>query len=291
MIQRNYYCLIAGLPDIAHDDKKLQYSSVRLMEYLREELHPSDFELVKLFYFPFDNQNLLNLLFNKGKKWDERGMLTEEQLEQIITPKRFEEINKGQYPDYLIRFGHLLRDKEAEEEKPTYHVASHLIVDEYFKTLSEAPSKFVREVAEFSINTGNILLALNGRKHALPYEDELIGDNVVSNAIRKNKNRDFGLAVDHPEIESIIQLYETDDILERELKLDHRKWNFLDDITVFNYFSIEKVLVFVLKVFMAERWFHLDYEKGQVMFNQLLKEIESSFEFSEEFSYTYGKKR
>jgi len=291
MIERNYYCLIAGLPDIAHDDKKLHFSSVRLREYLQEELHPNDFELVKLFYFPYDNQNLLNLLFYKGKKWDKRGILTEEQLEQIINPKLFEEIDKSRYPDYMIRFGQFLRSKEEVEEKLSYHVSFHFLTTEYYKTLSEAPCKFVRKVAEFMINTGNILLALNGRKHALPYEDELIGDNEVSSAIRKNKTRDFGLAVNHPEIESIIQLYETDNILDRELKLDHRKWNFLDDITVFNYFTIERVLVFVLKIFMVERWFHLDYEKGQVMFNQLLKEIESSFEFPEEFSNTYGKKR
>jgi hypothetical protein len=150
---------------------------------------------------------------------------------------------------------------------------------------------FVREVADYKLNTGNILLALNGKKHGLPFEDAVIGNNPVANALRKNRTRDFGLSVDYIEIEPLIQLFDTENILDRELKLDHRQWNFLDDITFFNYFTIEKVLAFILKVFLTERWFHLDYEKGQVMFNQLLKEIESSFEFPEEFSRTYGKKR
>jgi hypothetical protein len=65
MMRRNYYCLIAGLPDITHDDKKLHFSLVKLREYLKEELHPKDFRLVELFYYQFDNQNLLNILF-----WD-----------------------------------------------------------------------------------------------------------------------------------------------------------------------------------------------------------------------------
>lgn len=72
MSRRNYYCLIAGLPDIIQDDKKLHFSTSRIKEYLRDELHPDDFRLAKLFYFPFDNQNLLNRMFRKEKPWDER---------------------------------------------------------------------------------------------------------------------------------------------------------------------------------------------------------------------------
>ncbi len=291
MIQRNYYyCLLAGLPDIVHDDKKLHFSSVKFREYLEGELHPSDFELVRLFYLPFDHLNLLNLLFNKGKEWDERGNYPEEKLGQILSPKLFEEVSREQFPGYLYRFGQLLREKEELEEEFSFNEACQFLTGAYYQTLAEVPNKFVRELARFRVDTGNILLALNGRKHELPFEDALVGSNMVTEAIRKNKTRDFGLAVDLPEIEHLIQLFETENILERELKLDLRHWNFLDEITVFNYFTIEKVLAFLMKIFIAERWFHLDYEKGQVMFNKLLQEIESSFEFPEEFSHMYGKK-
>jgi hypothetical protein len=291
MTRRNYYCLIAGLPDIIHDDKKLPYSLVSLREYMREELYPKDFRLVEMFYFPFDNQNLLNMIFSRGKEWDERGTLTVEQLGQIISPKLFTEIDRKSYPDHILKFADLLHGKEDVEEKLTYDESLQFLTSEYYNYLLDSTNEFVRNVAEFGISTGNILLALNGRKHQLPFEDALIGNNPVTNAILKNRTRDFGLAIDFPEIEHLIQLYDTDNILERELKLDYRKWSFLDDITIFNYFSIERVLAFVLKIFMVERWFHLDYEKGQVMFNQLLKEIESSFEFPEEFTHTHGKKR
>lgn len=291
MSHRNYYCLIAGLPDIVQDDKKLHFTSVRIREYLREELHPADFRLVELFYFPFDNQNLLNLLFHKNKPWDERGNLSGEQLDQIIQPKLFELVHKEVYPSYFIDFGKWLRSREEIEEKPGYQEAFQFLTTAHFRMMQHSRNGFVREVAGFRLNTGNILLALNGRKYGLPYEDSIIGDNLVANALKKNRTRDFGLSVDYTEVEPLIQLYDHDNILERELRLDFRQWNFLDEITFFHYFTIEKVLAFVLKVFLAERWFQLDYEKGQVMFNQLLNEIESSFEFPEEFSRRYGKKR
>ncbi|MGC9352705.1 MAG: DUF2764 family protein, partial [Mariniphaga sp.] len=59
MNKRNYYCLVAGFPDLIPDDKKLHFSSVELRNYLREEIHPDDFELVKLFYLPWDHENLI----------------------------------------------------------------------------------------------------------------------------------------------------------------------------------------------------------------------------------------
>lgn len=290
-MSRNYYCLIAGLPDIAHDDKKHYFSLVRLKEYLREELHPGDYELVESFYYPFDNDNFLNLYFARGKEWDERGTLTAEQIEQIINPKLNAEIDKNVYPPHILRFAHYLQDKLDVEEKVSYDDAARFLIAEYYKDLLESKNIFVRKIAEYRVNTGNILMALNGRKHQLPCEEAFIGNNFVVNALQKNRTRDFGLAIDYPEIEHLIQLFETDNLLDRELKLDLRQWNFMEDITFFNYFSIERLLAFVLKIFIVERWFHLDYEKGQVMFNKLLKEIESSFEFPEEFTHTYGKKR
>jgi hypothetical protein len=291
MMRRNYYCLIAGLPDITHDDKKLHFSLVKLREYLKEELHPKDFRLVELFYYPFDNLNLLNILFSKGKDWDERGILTSEQIEQIIHPKSFQEADRTLYPDHIFEFARLLHTKEDMEEKLGYFESLQYLTSEYYLNMLQSPHAFIRQVTDYKVNTGNILLALNGRKHQLPFESGLIGNNLVTGALQKNRTRDFGLSIDYPEIEQLIQLYEGDNILERELRLDYRFWNFLDEITFFHYFTLERVLAFTLKIFMVERWFLLDYEKGQVMFNQLLKEIESSFEFPEEFTNTYGKKK
>ncbi len=290
MTRRNYYCLIAGLPDLVQDDKKLHFSSLRIRDVLRDELHPDDFRLAELFYLPFDHLNLLNRLFHKEKPLDERGTLTEEQLDHILLPKLFELAKKEEYPGYIYRFGQLLRTREEVENQITPEDADRFLTTGYYELLLRSGNELVRQVGEYRLNSGNILLALNGRKHNLPFEEAVIGDNLVAQAIRKNRTRDFGLSVDYPEIESFLQLFESDNLLEREFRLDTRQWNFLDDITFFHYFSVERVLAFLLKVFLAERWFHLDYEKGQVMFNKLLSEIESSFEFPEEFSHTYGKK-
>ncbi|WP_372934321.1 DUF2764 family protein [Mariniphaga sediminis] len=288
MNKRNYYCLVAGLPDLIPDDKKLHFSSVELRDYLREELHASDFELVKLFYLPWDHENLINLLFGGEFEWDERGNYTRESLEQLVDKKQFELIDTSAFPSYFSDFIEFYHDDE--EEFPTVATVKFL-TERWYKTLTGSGNEFVAAFAEYKQNMANIMLALNGRKHNIPFEDAIIGDDEVSHALKKSRSRDFGLSNEINDIESIVQIFEIENILDRELKLDNHLWHILDEITFFNYFTIEKVLAFVQKLFIVERWFELDKEKGQQIFNQLLEELQSNFEFPEEFAITYGKRK
>lgn len=288
MNQQFYYCLIAGLPELVPDDKKLNFSSVALREYLFDELSKPDFDLVSLLYLHWDNENILNLVFKKNKEWDIRGNYPRELFEQLIDPKQFDLLESGILPQYLINFAQFVFEEEDELNEAS---ASHFITESYYNYLLSCNNKFISETYRLKLNIGNIMLALNGRKHNFATDDTLIGRNEVTNALKKSRARDFGLSVEMPDIEKLIQIYETENILERELKLDNYIWHFLDETTFFNYFTIEKVLAFVLKIFMAERWFNLDKEKGQEMFNNLLNDIQSNFQFPEEFTANYGKKK
>jgi hypothetical protein len=288
MNKRNYYCLVAGFPDLIPDDKKLHFSSVELRNYLREEIHPADFELVKLFYLPWDHENLISLLFDSEFEWDERGNYSREKLEEFVDKKQFELINPSEFPAYFIDFIEFYHDDEEEFPKIA---AVKFLTEGWYKTLAGSGNKFVEEFGEFKQNMANIMLALNGRKHDIPFEEAIIGDDEVTHALKRSRARDFGLASEIDDIETIVQIFEIENILDRELKLDNHTWQFIDEIIFFNYFTIEKVLGLVQKLFIVERWFELDKEKGQQIFNQLLEELQSNFEFPEEFAITYGKRK
>ena len=288
MSNRKYYYLIAGLPDIIPDDKKLSFSSVQLRNYLQENLHPSDFELVELFYLPWDHENLLKLLYKEQFEWDERGNYSLELIEQLADRKQFEMVDLELLPEYLVRFLEYYHDDEEDFPRSK---AVQLLTEGWYSHLLSSGNEFVREYAAYKRNMANIMLALNGRKHDIPYEESLVGDDEVSSALKKSRSRDFGLSNEINDIENIIQIFEIEDILDRELRLDTHFWHFLDDITFFNYFSIERILAFVQKLFIAERWYNLDKEKGQLIFKRLLDELQSKFEFPEEFAITYGKRK
>lgn len=290
MNKKNYHCLVAGLPDLIPDDKKRYFSSAELRDYLQDELRPADFELVKLYYLPFDHENLLNLLFvDEEFQWDERGNYSRKAFEQLADKKQLENVNFSLFPPYFRRFVLLFHDEEVQFTRAG---AMKFLTEDWYKFIFGSKNEFVKTFGEYKRNILNIMLALNGRKHNIPFEDAIIGNDEIARMLKTNRSRDFGLTDDEfSDIENILQLYEIENLLERELKLDNYTWQFIDEITFFNYFTIERILGFVQKLFIAERWLELDKEKGQHIFKKLLEELESNFEFPEEFSITYGKRR
>ena len=54
-----YYCLIAGLPNIAFDFSNLPYSIRECRQELDGILTKADKKLIDLFFLKFDNKNLI----------------------------------------------------------------------------------------------------------------------------------------------------------------------------------------------------------------------------------------
>lgn len=287
MIKRNYYALVAGLPDILSDDKKLSFSSYQFREILKGDLHPSDFELARLFFIPYDHNNLISLLFNKNAEWDDRGNMTKADMEIVVDKKQFHLEEEFKVPAYLAHLVEVAHDEESIENE---QIAQRKLTDKYYSLLLSQKNEFFRDVAQYQITVTNIMTALNGRKHDISFENDLVGNSEVVKALKKSKSRDFGLSREIENIEEFIQIFETDHLLERELKVDNHFWNYLEDRTFFNYFTIERVLAFLLKLFIVERWVRLDKQRGEEMFNKLLEELNTAFQFPEEFTLGYGKR-
>lgn len=75
------------------------------------------------------------------------------------------------------------------------------------------------------------------------------------------------------EVEALLR---TDDILGRERALDDFYWKTVDAITVLDYFDLDVVLAFVVKLKMVERWLRLDEATGRELFRKLVKEIKEN---------------
>jgi hypothetical protein len=287
----NYYYLIAGLPDIVADEKKLSFTSVEFKEMLSQDLNKEDFELAKLYYLPYDHKNLLNTLFKKtdaSVPWDPRGCYPKEIIEIAGNQKSFELADDITLHPYLTQF---LNKFYSEEGFDNYFAAELSLTSAYYNYLSECSNNFVKEVAEHDKLIGNVMAALSGKKHELQYENNLIGEDDITNAIRKSRARDFGLSGDAPEVETLTQIYETENLVDREYKLDLYKWQYLDEKTFFNYFTIEKILAYIQKLFISERWYGLDKDKGRQMFNKILEELNAGFKLPDEYTIAYGKKK
>ena len=144
-------------------------------------------------------------------------------------------------------------------------------------------NKFVSEWFELNLNVNNILAAMAARKYKMDVTKVSVGTNMVAEALRNSNARDFGLADDLEYFEQLTRINDTVDLVEREKKIDLLKWNWMDDNTFFNYFTIERIFVFLMKLEMIERWVSLDKEKGNEMFRKLIDQLKDEVQIPQEF--------
>ena len=78
-----YYCLIAGLPNIALDDSKLTYSISQFRQELDGILTKADKKLIDLFFLKFDNKNLIAHAKQPDRDPDPRGRITYDEFDAL----------------------------------------------------------------------------------------------------------------------------------------------------------------------------------------------------------------
>lgn len=274
MIFRNsYYCLIAGLPEVGWEDRKLSLTVSSFREIAQRDLSKGDMELLNLFLLPADHKQIVLLLNKKDPDTSIQTVYTLKQLEDEITEPTFSLL------PYLNRF---IADFKAEHLK--YNTSPENVLSwMYYDYLLGSRNKFVRQYAEFSMNVKNLVTALNCRKYRKEIAPEVIGNNEFVKALRTSNSKDFGLAMDYPYVEKVISLMGNPNLTERERGLDLLHWNFIDEAVVFEYFSVEKVLSFMLQLMIIERWSNMSSESGRKVFMEMVEKFRHSFEFSEEF--------
>lgn len=274
MFRRDYYYLVAGLPDIILDQKKLIFTIDAFKNEMQYHLHPNDYKLVELLFLPVDNRNLLNIVLKKGKPFEERGKYMLEELEQDFK-------EPGNTEKYIQNFITAFKSDTPVFEKLSWEDQLTWL---YYDYVRNCENEFLRKWFDFDLNLKNIVAGINVRKHKLNGEKIYIGDSFIVQAVKKSTLKDFGLSNDFEYMEKLLIIQENENFLEREKAMDILRWNFLDEQNTFNYFSIEVLLAYIIKLNIIERWLVLDKETGESMFRKLLNDLEKSYEFPKEFT-------
>ncbi len=275
----NYYCLVAGLPDINADDTKGVISLPELKLQFLEELSQSDGELLRILFATYDNQNFLAFLKNHEAVMHPAGNLSLTDWEELLAlMKEYENPVDKRLMPYINAFYLTLTDEKSETPLLS---KEDLLATMYYEYAMKSDNAFLRKWFEFNLNVNNLLTGIACRKHGFDPKTYIIGNNEVANAIRYSNSRDFGVSGLFDNYEVVFRISEETDLLDREKKIDALKWTWLDENTFFNYFSVEKILSFVIKIEMIERWKMLSVEKGGQIFRQLLGELKEGVKFED----------
>ena len=277
----NYYCYIAGLPDIQIDNQKSIPAQEEILEELKPILSKGDMALLDLLRLKYDNDNLLKFLANRDAELNPLGKLTSqdwaELIELIDNSDERNPVRDARLLKYVLEFYTTIRNEQSKE-KIEFH--EDFLAALYYKYGMQCKNKFVADWFEFNLNINNILTALTCRKYGWDIKSAIVGDNIVAETIRNSVSaRDFNLKAEIDYFDALVSISETANLLDREHRIDALKWNWLEENTFFSSFSIEKVLSFWLRCELMHRWDNLSMEEGAEIFRQMINDLKKDVKF------------
>ena len=173
----NYYCLVAGLPDLSLEDGKLNYTVANFKSEIYSELSEKDRKLIDLFYLKFDNANLLKLLKDKeAYRQILRGIILRMSCLALISSVREGDAPDKRYPSYLYEFITAYLALSAEE----LYRAEDMLSACYYAYAMNCGNQFVSSWFEFNLNINNILAALAARKYKMDVSQVVVGKTDVN---------------------------------------------------------------------------------------------------------------
>lgn len=280
MFSSKYYYLITGLPDISLDDNKHYYTSASFKEYVYEFISDRDKNLLNLFYLKYDNANLLKLLKDKEAVIDDRGVFTsEELLEYVSLIKNGDKVTDSRFPSYMNVF---LEDF-FDENRNTQLLLDDRLSSLYYMHCMKSSNKFISKWFEFNLDINNLNIAIISRKHKLELNNYVLGENEVVESIRTSTARDFGISTMFDYYDEVVKISEMQNLVDKERKLDEMKWNWIEEATFFDHFTVEQIFVFLIKIDIIERWSALDKDKGDKKFRNIIDSLKNEVQIPSEF--------
>lgn len=276
----NYYCMIAGLPDIDLQDAKPGMTVEQMREQCGEQLTSQDKKLLFYFFLHFDCINLVKLLKNPEANIDQWGNFTLEQLQDLITSATELNFNVHRFPAFMSVFA---REYAFNKDKTDYFPEDEIAFQFLNYAIRTCPNRMMRRWYKLNLDITNILTAMLARTQGWSVGDFVKGEGEVQEMIRENKTKDFNLTHELEYIPQLMKIVEEDDPVRKEKMIDAFKWVWLDERTFFEPFSMEAVFAYLCKLQMQERWAKLDVEQGKETFQRIIDNLRGEARVPDEF--------
>ena len=260
----NYYYIVSGLPDISFDDSK----AAMTLEQFRDEVYKS---------LSAADRRVMDILLLEDEC---RKLIGSERMEELITDVKAQEPCPDGVPQFMYQFvqewvDDSWRDKAAFAEDRLWSL--------FYEYAMGCTNGFVKRWYEFNMDVNNIQSAITARKYNLDMQKVIVGQNETAHALRTSGARDWGLSQELDYFDDVVRLLEEEDLAHRERRADMLRWNWLEENTFFNFFTVEKLFSFMVRLGMVERWTSLDREKGQQLFRELIGTLKDQTEVPAEF--------
>ena len=274
-----YHYLVAGLPDISFDASKLAFT----IENFRNEIYPSltadDAAKIDLFFYGIDNENIIRILRQgNDAELPRLGKFEREQIAELVEAAKSGDRCPAAFPAYMYDFLVYYFENEGREEI----LFEDALASRYYDYATECGNAFLESWFTFNRNINNLQVAFLARKYKLGMAERVVGNDETSETIRSSVARDFGLSGSIDYLETVLRICESEKLQERERQMDELRWNWLEENSVFDYFTIERLYVFLQKLDIVSRWTKLDTEAGTRRYKELIDGLKSGLVINDE---------
>ena len=274
-----YHCLVAGLPDISFDANQLSFTVENFKSEIYPRLTADDAAKIDLFFYGWDNANIIKILKQGSDAELSRvGKFDAEQIAELIDAAKCGDGCPVSFPTYMYEFLVYYFENEGREDI----LFEDALAGRYYDYATRCGNSFLESWFTFNRNINNLQVAFLARKYKMNMSECIVGDDETSETIRNSASRDFGLAGTIDYLEQVLRLCESDKLQERERQMDELRWNWLEDNSIFNYFTIERIYVFLQKLDIVTRWTKLDTETGAKRYKELIDGLKSGLTINDE---------
>lgn len=275
----NYYCYIAGMPDLQIDNPKSVPTLQNIIDDVTPLLSYWDLRAFTLLRNRYDNDNLLLFLKDKDADLNPLGTLSSKDWQEIIAIiDESNELNPAKDKrilPYVLEFYTHYKKEESTIVFPQEYLSSL-----YYEYGIKCNNSFISNWFTFNLNVNNILTALTCKKYNWEIKSALVGNNNVVDTIKTNQNaKDFNLKTEVDYIDKIINISDTTNLLDKERKIDLLKWEWLENNSFYKDFSVEKIFAFWLKAELMHRWDNLSQEHGSEIFRSMINDLKKDVKF------------
>ena len=253
MFSSNYYTLVAGLREYALDADTKGFDITEILTEVEESLSAKDWQSVALLYTYYDCENRLSA----------------EQIEQeLAAPTHL--------PERVAKVIRAYADTEGEDAEgvDTSLPFAVSLFGAYYALCASSGSVFMRNWSESDRALRNVIAALVARERGIAVDSATVGGGEIVEQLHRSSAADFGLRGELSYIDQLISAMDEHNMVEKERKIDLIRWSVASELSTFDYFSLDAVLAYLVKVNLVARWTLLDVKTGRQMFDKLMAELD-----------------
>lgn len=269
MFRTNYYSLVAGLKEYALDGENKGFDAAAIVAEILDGVTASDARQVRLLYAYYDCENLAALRAGRAA-FNPLGNFTREELEtELKAPQRL--------PEVLATVVRAFADPEGEDAETvdTSVRFETALFDAYYRLCERRGCDFLRAWADFDRTLRNVAAAVTARAMGRAVEEVTVGGGDVVDQLQRSSAADFGLRGELPYVDALIAAVNDEtNLVEKERKIDLIRWNEAVELATFDYFDIDAILSYLVRVNIVARWTRLDPAQGRAMFERLVAELD-----------------